>query len=139
MGDFHGGRVTYHFSEARSSRLLCSFLLDLARPKGKFEKSAGVDLVVSRKDSDKKVLVKVVGLTKEPAVPLGKSLENLKADIIFVVNNLTKESPNIFIIPVEEAKKIARRTEKKHIAYWIEPYAYKPFRDGWEKLFNQFD
>lgn len=127
------------FQKHEAAVYYAAFYLTLRGLKVSFEKSAGVDLVVSRKDSDKKVLVKVVGLTKEPAVPLGKSLENLKADIIFVVNNLTKESPNIFIIPVEEAKKIARRTEKKHIAYWIEPYAYKPFRDGWEKLFNQFD
>jgi len=94
----------------------------------------GIDIVAYRGISPQFLGIQVKTLSNRAAVSLGASLDKLMGDLWVIRNKIATDEPNVFIMTLEEVKRLATRNEKEgQASYWLEPKDYDTdeFRDAW--------
>ena len=97
----------------------------------------GIDILAYSQDAKTTITLQVKALSKRNPVPLGTSLNHLYADFVVVCRNVTKETPECFILKPAEVRKLAHRGEKNgKISYWLQPpqYEAKQFAEKWDRI-----
>lgn len=97
----------------------------------------GIDIVAYSPDGGQFLGLQVKSLSKQTAVPLGSTLDNIMGDQWIIVTKVKSEEPSVFIISPNEVKERAHRGEKDgRISYWLWPSKYDQpkFRDAWNRL-----
>lgn len=102
----------------------------------------GVDIVIYNQKATKMHTIQVKALSRRSVpVPLGKKLDTLIAKYIIICSDIKscidkkRERPEVFVAKVREIKgKIHRGKKNGKVSYWLQPVAYTPFRDKWDKI-----
>ncbi|MGB9748214.1 MAG: hypothetical protein ACPLXM_14905 [Bacteroidales bacterium] len=91
----------------------------------------GIDIVIYSRDGTKFHTIQVKSLSDRSPAPFGAKVDNLIAEYVFIVNNLSKE-PNTYIVDTPAAKKLIHEGEKDgRKSYWFQPKDYESFKDNW--------
>lgn len=92
----------------------------------------GVDAIMYNRKGTISHTIQVKGLSKRTPAPIGRTLNTLIAEYVFVVNNVF-DKPNIYIVDTPTAKARIHKGEKNDkISYWFQPKDYEEFKDNWE-------
>ena len=93
--------------------------------------TAGIDAVCINSDGTLKRTIQVKGLTKRPAVPLGKNLDKIMGDFWVIVNSLGTGRPRTYILRPEEVR---ARAKPGGDQYWLptRDYSEDAFEDQWQ-------
>ncbi len=95
----------------------------------------GSDMLVTDADEGIKFGVQSKALSKRQAVPLGKSLENLRSEWWCITIHANSDNPVCFVMRKEEVQANASQ-DKNGGAYWLEPRDYDrdEFKNGWDRI-----
>lgn len=95
----------------------------------------GSDMLVTDADEVEKFGVQSKALSKRYAVPLGKSLDNLRSEWWIITIHANTDQPICFLMRQEEVKERASQ-DKNGGAFWLEPrdYDQEEFRDAWDRI-----
>lgn len=97
----------------------------------------GIDIICFSMDGRSMLTCQVKALSKRNPVPLGKNLDYIMADFWIIVNNVSTNSPNAYILKPEEVKKLSHRGEKDgRVSYWLQPreYEVQDFSEKWDRI-----
>lgn len=95
----------------------------------------GSDMLVTDAGAIARFSVQSRALSKRQAVPLGKSIENLRSEWWVVTINANSEQPICFVMSREEVEANASQ-DKNGGAYWLEPRDYDrdEYRNAWDRM-----
>ncbi|MGB5019402.1 hypothetical protein, partial [Sphingorhabdus sp.] len=93
------------------------------------------DMLVTDAGAIARFSVQSRALSKRQAVPLGKSIENLRSEWWVVTINANSEQPICFVMSREEVEANASQ-DKNGGAYWLEPRDYDrdEYRNAWDRM-----
>jgi len=95
----------------------------------------GSDLIVT--DADETIFfgVQSKALSKRQAVPLGKSVDDLRSEWWIITVHANSDHPSCFVLRNSEVRKLASQ-DKNGGAYWLEPpdYDCDEFLEAWDRL-----
>jgi len=97
----------------------------------------GIDIICFSMDGLKMLSIQVKTLSKKNPVPLGKNLEHIMADYWVIVNNVSTDTPNAYILKPDEIKSLAHRGEKDgRVSFWLQPkdYAVDVYHEKWDRI-----
>ena len=97
----------------------------------------GIDLVAYSADARHTVTLQIKALSKASPVPLGSHLDGLMGDFFVVCRNVTRDSPECFVLTPKEVRSLAHRGERNgRISYWLQPkhYAVDTYREAWDRI-----
>lgn len=96
--------------------------------------TAGIDIVCINRDGTQRRTIQVKGLSKRPAVPLGRSLDKIMGDFWVVVNQLSTGQPQLYILSADEVRERAVPDSKGQ--YWLPAKTYErnEFNDKWDRI-----
>ncbi|PYB68275.1 hypothetical protein DMB44_04845 [Thermoplasma sp. Kam2015] len=91
----------------------------------------GIDVLIYNREGTKMHTIQVKALSDRSPAPFGSKLDNLIAEYVFIVNNLSKE-PNLYIMDTQTARGLIHEGEKNgKKSYWFQPNDYEKFKDNW--------
>jgi len=98
----------------------------------------GIDIVIYSQDGKRMHTIQVKALSGRNAVPFSKGI-TVEFDFLIICRKVW-DSPEIFILTLDEAKKaISRKVNKKgEESYWIEYKDYEKYENAWEKIGEGF-
>ena len=97
----------------------------------------GIDVICFSMDGTRTHTIQVKSLMKQPAVPLGKSLDKIMGDFWVIVNSLDTGKPLTYILRSREVRARAKRSGKEvKVSYWLETkkYAVDEFKEKWQRI-----
>ena len=93
--------------------------------------ATGVDIVVYNQDGTKMHTIQVKSLSDRSPAQFGTTLNNLIAEYVFLVNNISR-TPNLYIVDTPTAKGLIHEGNKDgRKSYWFQPNDYEKFKDNW--------
>lgn len=95
----------------------------------------GSDLIVTNDGETVFFGVQSKALSKRQAVPLGKSINDLRSEWWVITIHANSDQPACFILRNAEVRGLASQ-DRNGGAYWLEPSAYDrdEFREAWDRL-----
>jgi hypothetical protein len=102
----------------------------------------GIDIIAYNRAGKDFIGVQVKALSKRNPVPLGGSLDKIMGDFWLIINNVTTNEPNVFVMRPGEVRTLAHRGEKDGVvSYWLQPTAYDTaeFKDAWHRIGHGHD
>jgi hypothetical protein len=95
----------------------------------------GSDIFITDGDEQKWLGIQSKALSKRVAVPLGRSLEDLRSELWIITIHAVSETPVCYVMAVDEVKAEASQ-DKNGGAWWLEPRAYDraEFKDAWGRI-----
>jgi hypothetical protein len=97
----------------------------------------GIDIIAYSPDASRFLTMQVKSLSKDPGVPLGRTLDNIIAQYWIIINGAVSKEPVAFVMLADEVRERAIRHEKDgKPSYWLSPrdYIQDKFRNKWERL-----
>jgi hypothetical protein len=96
----------------------------------------GSDLIVVNDDETVFFGVQSKALSKRSAVPLGKSIENLRSDWWIITVDANSDAPCCYVLSLDDVKRIANRDKGGEQLYWLEmrDYEHEEFREAWDRI-----
>lgn len=95
------------------------------------QNAVGIDAVIrGRNGKEFTIQVKSISTTDNAAI-FPTTLDNIIADFIFIVNNVSN-SPNIFIVNNATVKSNSILKKENDGIYYFEPEKFKKFKDNWD-------
>ena len=95
----------------------------------------GSDLIVT--DADETIFfgVQSKALGKRHAVPLGRSIDDLRSEWWIITVHANSDRPVCYVMRNEEVRQLASQ-DPNGGAYWLNPPAYdrQDFREAWDRL-----
>jgi hypothetical protein len=95
----------------------------------------GSDMLVTDADEIVKFGVQSKALSKRQAVPLGRSIENLRSEWWVITIHANSDQPVCFVMRKEEVEANASQ-DKNGGAFWLEPRDYDrdEYRNAWDRI-----
>jgi hypothetical protein len=95
----------------------------------------GSDLIVTDGDEAVFLGIQSKALSKRHAVPLGRSLEDLRSEWWIITIHANSDRPVCFILKNREVRQLAQQ-DLNGGAYWLNPPGYdrEEFREAWGRI-----
>lgn len=96
----------------------------------------GSDMLVTDAVEDAKFGVQSKALSKRQAVPLGKSIDDLRSEWWVITVHANSDQPVCFVMKREEVRANASQDKGGQRAYWLEPRDYDrdEYRNAWDRI-----